>query len=121
MEGGAALEEEFTARCYEASSILKQKYRYNAARFNRMLATRGGPGTAKELIAMVGQSDGYAFLYSVSRLDLSAEALCLLPKYSPLFTDAEVKLARATLTESGLDIKRFLERATSDPPPWHDF
>ncbi len=111
------LDERFTSDCQEASAILKRVYKYNAARFNQMLADVGGVETARRLIEMRGASDGYRFLWEVQRLDLSAEALALLPEYRSLFKEHELRSAQQTLEASPFPVEAFSQaRGTRAAP-----
>ena len=63
----------------------KKECRYNATRFNQMLAQYGGVNTAKRLIAngmITGKtSDGYTTLFLCGRLDLTMEQSVCKPEY----------------------------------------
>lgn len=112
------LGDRFTTDCHTASAILKMELHYNATRFNQMLDDHGGFETAQRLIAMEGASDGFTVLWEAGRLDLSVEALAVLPVYQPLFTDAERLSARRALEDRGFPVDLYLECAKATRPPW---
>ncbi len=55
------------------------------------MADHDGVDTASWLVSIPGDSSGFTPQRQEERLDLSAEALVLLPKYAPLF---DVRLRR---------------------------
>ena len=88
------LETEFTKEILEKTRLAKGEYGYNATRFTQMLGEYGAVETAKRLIAAARVtdrlSDGFAFLCSKSRLDLTIEDSVRKPKYRELFTSEEI-------------------------------
>jgi hypothetical protein len=74
---------------------------YRPTYFLRMVVERGGRDAARALLAGQQVSDGFTELWDRHRLDLSMEALVLEPRWSPLFSAAELAEARRRLTEAG--------------------
>jgi hypothetical protein len=109
---------DFTQLCLDASAIARREAGRNFATFNRMLAEHGGVETARRLIAMNGQSAGFVALHEAERLDLTAEALAILPRFSSLFTEAERHGADAALRDARFPVDRYLEAASRISPPW---
>jgi len=65
--------------------------KYPATRFLKMLNEHGGLETARILIHMPTESDGYTELYLRNRLDLTVEAVIYdHDKWHPLFTKEEL-------------------------------
>ena len=89
---------------------------YWPAYFHREVANIGGIQTVRNLLAKPDTSEGFATLWSLGRLDLSAEAYVLLPWYDSLFAPTERGTARRRLEANGFDVDRFLDSVTS--PAW---
>lgn len=82
----------------------KRETGYDAHQFAQMLGSVGGLETARHLLHAPGPSSGFVHLWELRRLDLTAEALVLDPRFRTLFTDAEVQTATSRVMESdGLD------------------
>ncbi|MDN4619756.1 HNH endonuclease [Paenibacillus sp. PsM32] len=79
---------------------------YNPHIFNQMLASEGGYAVAKKLIHKV--SSGFEKLWEINRLDLSAEAVMLNPKFKDLFTQEEIDTAKMRLKEFGYEIEEII-------------
>lgn len=94
------LELEFLKELDIRNDIAKQELKYNATRFSQMLNGMGAVDTAKKLISS-GMSDGFTKLYMAGRLDLSTEAVVVMPKYKSLFTKEEVEICKKRLSECG--------------------
>ncbi len=92
---------QFTSDRWVGSSILKKKLNYNATRFNQMLEEHGGVETARRLINSDSPSQGFGVLWEHGRLDLSVEAIAVLPDYADLFTAEELATARRRLSDHG--------------------
>ena len=97
---------------------LKKEIGYNPTRFNQMVAEHGGPEAVRLLLGGRDASDGFTTLWENGRLEMSCEAIALLPWYENLFSDNERAVARHRLTEHGFDVDGFLERSASSPPLW---
>lgn len=77
----------------------KSEAGYTATRFLGMLVERGGLETARYLLHTLTVSDGYTALWQRGRLDLSVEAIVLTPKWQPLFSKEELRIAVDRLRE----------------------
>ena len=79
----------------------KAECNYSPTAFSHMLEQYGGVETVKRLIAAsirTGRlSDGYAKLFMLGRLDLTAEDSVCKPQYAPLFTPEEIAYCRNLL------------------------
>lgn len=72
--------------------------RYRPTYFLQMLFEYGGVQTAKRLLAKPHPSDGFTKLVvEFGRPDLTVESLILEPRWSPLFSEAELAKARLWL------------------------
>ena len=109
----------FTSDCWTASALLKKKLNYNATRFNQMLADHGGVETARRLINSDAPSQGFEVLWEHQRLDLSVEALAILPDNASLFSDEERSAARRRLEDHRFNVELYLKQAESTRPPWN--
>jgi hypothetical protein len=89
---------------------------YWPAYFFRELNEVGGLEATRALLRKRDTSDGFATLWELGRLDLTVEAILLLPWYRHLFTPEEQSIARWRLEENGFDVDSFLAKQT--PPPW---
>lgn len=69
------------------------KLGYPPTIFLSMLEEAGAVATAKRLVASVNIQSGLRALANLGRLDLSIESAMLEPKYSSLFSRAELKAA----------------------------
>jgi hypothetical protein len=99
----------------DGCQILK-KLGYWPAYFHREVANIGGVQTVRNLLAKPDTSEGFATLWTLNRLDLSAESYVLLPWYVSLFTMTERETARRRLEANGFDIDGFLQSAVA--PSW---
>jgi hypothetical protein len=97
---------------------LKKEIGYNPTRFNQMVAEHGGPGAVRILLNGRDASDGFTTLWESGRLEMSCEAIVLLPWYADLFHDGEKAVARHRLIEHDFDVDAFLEMSEGSPPPW---
>ena len=91
------LEAQWDAAMAEMYERAGQEAGYWASRFLQMLGKRGGLGTARYMLHAKVSPDGYARLRAAGRLDLTVEAYALHPEFAPLFTPAELELARTRL------------------------
>jgi hypothetical protein len=73
--------------------------KYPATRFLQMVNDHGGLATAKILINMPAESEGYTALYLRNRLDLTVEAVVHdNEKWHTLFTPKELEVCIKRLT-----------------------
>jgi hypothetical protein len=75
----------------------KREIGYNATRFLVMVKELGGLEAAHRLLAGERVHDGFAELLLAGRPDLTVEALVLKPEFQPLFSEAELRVARERL------------------------
>lgn|SRR5487761_1108867 len=111
-------ENEFHREMVDGAARLKREIGYNPTRFNQMVAENGGPHAARQLLNGRDASDGFTTLWDAQRLDMSVEAVALLPWYEPLFTDAERAVARHRLVEHHFDVDAYIRHRTDAPPHW---
>ena len=74
---------------------------YNASIFIKIVNQHGGLQAAKILLKGQSFSRGFLTLMNLQRLDLSMENLVLQAAWRPLFTDAELDMARNRLQRAG--------------------
>ena len=72
-----------------------------------MVRNQGGVVAARKLLADHKVSEGFLRLVKARRLDLSVEYFVLKPRYAPLFTQEERKVARDRLATYGFDFERY--------------
>jgi hypothetical protein len=75
--------------------------RYNPRYFRVMIGQHGALGATRRLLAAPAVSDGFVKLWENDRLDLTAEALVLEPRFADLFTDEERETAHRRLEDFG--------------------
>lgn len=92
---------EFEHEMREIYHRAKKEANYSATYFLSMLAELGALATARKLVHAPAVSDGFAALWERGRLDLTVEALMIQPRFTELFTDAEVEIARRRLKQFG--------------------
>jgi hypothetical protein len=109
---------EFHRECVEGADRLRREIGYNPTRFNQMVAEHGAPTAVRLLLRGRDASDGFTTLWEADRLEMSVEAVALLPWYEHLFTDEELATARRRLVEHGFDIEAFIEGYAASPPQW---
>lgn len=97
----SALESEFHDAMLDIYRRAKSEAGYNATRFLGMVSERGGLATARSLLHAATVSEGYAALWERGRLDLTVEAEILGPKWEPLFSLEERRIAAERLREYG--------------------
>ena len=69
-----------------------------------MISEQGGVETARRLVTSPTPSHGFATLWEAGRLDLTAEAIVILPRYASLFDEAVVVRARERLRDYGFSV-----------------
>jgi hypothetical protein len=97
---------------------LKREIGYNPTYFNRMVSDHGPVEVCRRLIQSDGVSDGFAKLWEHQKLDMTVEAISLLPWYQELFDDGVRQDARRKLSAHGFDVDGFLAGRTTNPPTW---
>src|ERR1700722_5196502 len=73
----------FTRDMLDGCFVLK-KLGYWPSYFHREVANIGGVQTVRNLLAKPSTSEGFSTLWSLGRLDLTAEAYVLMPWYADL-------------------------------------
>lgn len=101
-----SLDLRFHQAMVNAYTQAKRDCGYNATRFLRMIATQGGVGAARSLLASGAASTGFSELWQHGRLDLSLEAHVVRPEYAALFSEAEREIAMRRLEEHGYAVER---------------
>ncbi|MCC6166370.1 MAG: hypothetical protein IT329_04005 [Caldilineaceae bacterium] len=96
----ATLEEQFDTAMRDVYRNAKQHCNYNATYFLQMVTEFGGLEAARRLLAK-DLSSGFTELYLCGCLHLTAEAQMIRPEFAPLFTEAELKIARTRLAQLG--------------------
>jgi len=111
-------EQAFHSEMLAGADRLKKEIGYNPTRFNQMVAEHGGPEAVRLLLNGRDASDSFTTLWENGRLEMSCEAIVLLPWYEDLFSDDEKAVARHRLIEHHFDVNAFVQRASSTPPIW---
>ncbi|MEH0972202.1 AAA domain-containing protein [Micromonospora sp. CPCC 205546] len=81
---------EAMVRTYERA---RDEANYHAHLLLRMVTEKGGLATARQLLHHPLVSDGFTALWERGRVDLTAEAVVIRPRFRPLFTDEELAIA----------------------------
>lgn len=97
---------------------LKREIGYNPTYFMGMVAEHGPAEASRRLIRSKDAPDGFTRLWEAGRLDMTVEAIALLPWYEELFDDRDRELARRRLDAYRFDVEDFLARMTQSPPAW---
>ncbi|MGB5112346.1 MAG: DUF262 domain-containing protein [Mycobacterium sp.] len=95
------IEADFSQRMKAVYDRGRSEAGYNASYFLSMLSQHGPQDTAHKLLASPAISDGFAELWERGRLDLTVEALVVEPKFSELFSENEITVARRRLEQFG--------------------
>jgi hypothetical protein len=109
-----ALELEFHQAMLDSIRRCQEEISYNPTYWRRMVAEHGGVVAAKLLLQGPPCSDGFIRLWKERRLDLSAEFWLLLPKYHPIFSEAERTEARRRLEAHRFDVDAHLREITNE-------
>lgn len=96
-----AVERDFDEAMLDIYRRAKAEAGYTATRFLGMVVERGGLETARYLLGAATVSEGYTALWERKRLDLTVEAMILLPEWQSLFSDAERRIAVSRLKDYG--------------------
>lgn len=84
-DNGATLEARFQRTMLGIYQRAKKELNYDAKLLLRMLANEGAVATATRLVMSDHLSEGFIFLWTHERLDLTVEALVADPEFAPLF------------------------------------
>lgn len=93
------LEHEFDEKMLKIYRTAKEKCKYNASLFLRMLHTHGGVETAHQLLAGTVPQYGFTKLWECGCLDITVECLVLNPRFQELFEKDELETARSRLCQ----------------------
>jgi len=104
----------------QGSDRLQREISYNPQRFRQMIAEHGAVGAVRRLLQGSNASDGFTTLWEHRRLEMSCEAIALLPWYASSFSAEELETARYRLTQHEFDVDAFLYRMSASPPSWFD-
>ena len=111
-------EVEFHREMITGTDRLKKEIRYTPTRFLQMVDNYGGAGAVPRLLKGQDGSDGFTISWEADRLDMSVEAMVLLPWYQELFTTDEQDVAPRRLTDHGFDVGAFVQARSAAPPDW---
>ncbi|MGY1684418.1 AAA domain-containing protein [Geodermatophilus sp. SYSU D00867] len=92
---------EFDRRLRRDMAEVTRRTGYRPTYFQRMLNEQGGWRAARQLLAEAKVHDGLSTLWEAGLLDLSVEVAVLDPRFTSLFTSAEVERARQRLQDLG--------------------
>lgn len=106
------------AELREGAERLKREIGYNPTYFMGMVGELGPANACRRLIRSSQPSDGFTTLWEANRLDMTVEALSLLPWYADLFEVEDAVSARRRLEAHRFDVDAFLDRRTASPPGW---
>lgn len=106
--------QEFT----DGAETLKREVGYNPTYFLGMVAEHGPAEASRRLIRSKDASDGFTRLWEARRLDMTVEAIALLPWYEELFDDHDREMARRRLEAYRFDVDGFLTRRMQSSPSW---
>jgi 5-methylcytosine-specific restriction protein A len=97
------LDDELTNAFIEGYYVSGKEVGYWGRRFLQAVRRNGGLATAKRMLLPrnAGQRKGLDALLEANRPELTVEAIVLQPKFSSLFTSAEIATARERLGEYG--------------------
>lgn len=95
------LENRFHDRVIKAYKEIKDEVGSSSKGFLRSLSTVGAVKACKNFLTSKTIGNGFIELQENGRLDLSVEAIVLEPKWSKLFTENELEIARKRLDECG--------------------
>jgi hypothetical protein len=95
----SALEDSFHKAMVNLYWRAKEECGYTASYFSRMLTELGGIETAKTLVLKDKPTNGFTALWELGRLDLTVEALVLVPEFKSLFDEEVIHAARKRLED----------------------
>ena len=96
------LVEDFTRELLDKYQEAVRVCNYRATVFRGLIEARGAVGACKFLLGTEEPAVGFAALWECGRLDLTLEAtIADNPNWHPLFTEAELQVARRRLEELG--------------------
>ena len=114
-----AVEQQLWEELRAGTQRLKQEIGYDPHYFKAMVGEHGPVGACLQLIRSSTPSTGFTKLWEHGMLDMTVEALALVPWYSMLFSEEDRQLARRRLLDHKFDIDGFLARRAGSPPRWY--
>lgn len=102
----------------EGSQTLKREIGYNPSYFLEMVAEHGPAETSRRLIHSKEPSEGFGRLWEAGRLNMTVEALALLPWHEELFDEHDREVARHRLDTYEFDVDGFVASRIQTPPSW---
>lgn len=111
-------EQHLTAELRDGAALLEREIGYDPTSFMGMVGESGSAEVCRRLIRSSEPSEGFTILLDAGRLDMTVEALSLLPWYSELFDPQDAVLARQRLEQYRFDVDAFIRRQTGSPPGW---
>jgi hypothetical protein len=112
------LERRFLSEILHGTERLKKEIGYNPTYFTRMVGEHGPVEAARRLVSTSAPSDGFTKLWETDRLEMTIEALILLPWYEELFEETHRQAARQRLEQYRFDVDGFLRQRSASPPDW---
>jgi hypothetical protein len=103
------LEAEFTRAMIDVCDRVQREIAYNPTAFRGMVSEHGGGEAARRLMTGRAAQSGLERLWQHGRLGESVEAHMLLPRFAPLFSERERRVARQRLENHSFDVDGFLE------------
>ena len=100
----AIRQREFTGAMIEIYRRVDKETGYRPTFFLNMVNAEGGYQTAFSLVHGSRASDGFLALLELKRLDLTMEAVILLPQWHDIFTDEDRIVAYNRLIQNGYAI-----------------
>jgi hypothetical protein len=104
----SALRGHFTRLMFDLCDRFKREIDYNPTRFREMVGEHGGPEAARRLLHGRQVQTGLETLAWHGRLAESVEAHVLQPRFAPLFSDDDRRIARKRLEGLGFDVNAYV-------------
>jgi len=100
------LERQLRGRMMDVTRICQKELRWNPTRAVQMINEHGAAEAARIMVLTPNGTDGFARCWEEGRLELSVEHIILEPKFSPLFTEDVLQVARDRLEQARLNPPR---------------
>lgn len=112
--------EQFKQALFQLHGRIQQQTGYNALGLLRLIASTGGVGAAKRLLATPEASRGFVELACQGRADLTLEYLVLDTRWRALFEEREREVARKKLQKAGYAVSKtgVLVKTGRTPESW---
>jgi hypothetical protein len=111
-------EQRFLEELRLGNEQLKRDIGYNASYFNQMVGEFGPVEASRRLIRSNVVAEGFTKLWRHGKLDMTVEALSLLPWYAELFDEEDRTSAQRRLRAYKFDVEAFIARRRVSPPSW---